>query len=57
MNLLNVVRQRVHNFLNAACTGNLDLLKSKFNVWVLVVWPLVYITWFYSFIYLTEVVL
>ena len=27
--LLNAVRQKVQQFLNAACTGNLDLLKSK----------------------------
>ena len=30
--MLNVVRERVQQFLNAACTGNLDLLKSKFGV-------------------------
>lgn len=28
--LLNAVRQKVQQFLNAARTGNLDLLKSKF---------------------------
>lgn len=38
--LPNAVRQKVQQFLNAACTGNVDLLKSKLTFYTRVLVPL-----------------